>query len=112
MLVHETGPYRRRGRQAWRVEGAVFAAANRFRADGQEASVSGRCSSRGASALSVGFSPPSRWSLAHPELVDKRTDLKVVLVVADARGDELDAGRVRERDDRRLVGENPVRLRP
>src|ERR1039458_8835948 len=50
--------------------------------------------------------------LAQPELVEQRALLEVELVVVDPCGDKLDVARDRKGDDRCLVGDGAVSLRP
>jgi hypothetical protein len=50
--------------------------------------------------------------LADPELVDQGSLYGVVLVVADAAGDEVDCARDNQIDERGLVGDLPVGFRP
>ena len=51
-------------------------------------------------------------ALVHPELVEQHAELGVVLVVADAVGDEVGLARGSEIDGRGLIGELSVGLRP
>src|ERR1700733_11025809 len=53
-----------------------------------------------------------RIVLVDPELVEQDAELGVVLVVADAVGDEVDLARVSEIHGRRLIGELSVRFGP
>src|SRR2546422_4795744 len=58
---------------------------------------------------------PARESaalLAHPELVDQHAEQWVVLVVAHALGDEVEPLAIEQRNERRLVDERSVDLRP
>ena len=50
--------------------------------------------------------------LAHPELVEQHALSEAVLVVADARGDEVDIAYCGQRHSRGLIGCGPVGLCP